>query len=108
MPVPKLNGKHGELITKMYGKIGVLITDVANIKDSQKELRKDVSKIYDSITELKVNTKGSAEKLKALSDDLDEHKKEHERLFSKVLGIIGIITTIVSLAVSVIYNLFKR
>jgi len=92
----------------MYGQIGVLITDVANIKESQKELKEDIAQIHESVTDLKISAKGSAEKLRAVSAALDEHKRAHERLFSRVLGIIGIITTIVSLAVSVIFNLFKR
>jgi len=96
------------MITLMYGKIGVLITDVANIKDSQKEMKSDISKINDNIIDLKVNTKGHSEKIKSVSDDLCEHKKEHDKMFGKVLGILGVITTIVSLVVSAIFNFIKR
>jgi len=108
MASPKLNGKHGEMITQMYGKIGVLINDVTNIKDSQKEMKADISKINDNVTDLKVNTKGYSEKIKAVSVDVDEHKKEHDKMFGKVLGILGIITTVVSLIVSAIFNFIKR
>lgn len=108
MAAPKLNGKHGEMITQMYGKIGVLLTDVANIKDTQKEMKSEISKIHDSVTDLKVSTKGYSEKIKAVSDDLDEHKKEHQRMFGKVIGIRGVIATVLSLAVSMIFNWFKK
>ena len=108
MAAPKLNGKHGEMITQMYGKIGVLLTDVANIKDCQKYMKKDISKIHDNITDLKVNTKGYSEKIKAINDDLDEHKIEHQRMFGKVIGILGVIATVLSLAVSVIFNWIKK
>ncbi len=108
MASPKLNGKHGEMITQMYVKIGVLINDVTNIKDGQKEMKADISKINDNITDLKVNTKGYSEKIKTISDDMEEHKKEHDKMFGKVLGILGIITTIVSLIVSAIFNFIKR
>ena len=108
MAAPKLNGKHGELITKMYAKVGVLGNDMVNIKDSQKDLKKEVSKIHESITDLKVNTKGYAEKLKAVSDDLDEHKDEHRRLTSRILTIVGIITTVISMAVAAVIEFFKK
>ena len=108
MATPKLNGKHGEMITKMYGKIGVLLTDVVNIKDFQKEMKKDMTRIHDNITDLKVSTKGYSEKIKAVTDDLDEHKKEHQRMFGKVVGILGVIAAVLSLAVSVIFNWIKK
>lgn len=108
MAAPKLNGKHGEMITQMYGKIGVLLTDVANIKDTQKEMKGEISKIHDSVTDLKVNTKGYSEKIKTVTDDLDEHKKEHQRMFGKVIGILGVIATVLSLAVSMIFNWIKK
>ena len=108
MKTPKLNGKHGEMITQMYGKIGVLLTDVSNIKDSQKEMKRDISKIHDSITDLKVNTRGYDERLSAVSEDLDNHKKDHHRSFGKLIAILGVIATFVSIAVSVIIGLFYK
>jgi uncharacterized protein YoxC len=108
MASPPLNGKHGEMITQMYAKIGVLINDVSNIKDGQKEMKNDISKIHDNVTDLKVQTKGYSEKIKAVSDDICEHKKEHDKAFGKVIGVLTIVTTIVSAIVSLVFNFFKR
>lgn len=108
MKTPKLNGQHGEMITQMYSKIGVLINDVSNIKESQKELRKDISVIQDNIIDLKVNTKGYAENLNSVKCDLDEHKKEHNRIVGRIIAIFGIIATCISIAVSFIIELFKK
>ena len=108
MKNPKLNSQHGEMITQMYTKIGVLINDVSNIKESHKELKKDISVIQDSITDLKVSTKGYAENLSSVKCELDEHKKEHNRVISRIIAIFGIIATFVSLAVTFIFELFKK
>lgn len=107
MATPKLNGKHGELITKMYAKIGVLGNDIANIKDSQKDLKKEVSKIHESITDLKISATGASEKIKAVSDDLDEHKKDHNRSFGKTIAILGVVATFISILVSLLIGYIR-
>jgi uncharacterized coiled-coil DUF342 family protein len=108
MKTPKLNGQHGEMITQMYSKIGILINDVSNIKDSHKELKKDISVIQESITDLKVNTKGYSENLNSVKCELDEHKKEHNRIVGRIIAIFGIIATFISITVSFVIELFKK
>jgi len=92
----------------MYGKIGVLINDVSNIKESHKKLKKDINVIQESITDLKVNTKGYAENLNSVKCELEEHKKEHNRVVGRIITIFGIIATCISVAVTFIMELFKK
>lgn len=108
MASPKLNGKHGEMIVEMYGRTEALVSDLSNIKETQKELRKEVSDIHSSITDLKVSTKGYSENLSAVKCELEEHKKEHHQSFGRLMAILGIIATFISIAVSVIFNLFQK
>ena len=108
MASPKLNGKHGEMIVEMYGRTEALVSDLSNIKETQKELKKEINDIHSSITDLKVNTKGYAENLRNVKCELEEHKKEHHQSFGRLMAILGIIATFVSIAVSVIFNLFQK
>ena len=107
MTTPKLNGKHGELITKMYAKVGVLINDVNHIKESHKELKKNISDVQVSIIDLKVSTKGYAENLFGVRQDFNEHKKDHNRAIGRLIAILGLVATFVSIAVSVVFALFR-
>ena len=107
MTSPKLNGKHGEMITKMYARIGVLINDVAHIKESHVELKEDISSIQESMTDLKVSTKGYAENLHSVRKDLEDHKNDHNRAMGRLIAILGLVATFVSIAVSVVFALLK-
>jgi len=108
MSNPKLSGRCADMITEMHGRTEVLISDVSNIKESQKELRKEFSDIRSSITDLKVSTKGYAENLQNVKCEFEEHKKEHQQSFGRIIAVLGIIATFVSIAVSVIFNHFRK
>ena len=108
MVSPRLNGKHGEMIVEMYGRTEALVSDLSNIKETQKELKKEINDIYSSITDLKVSTKGYSENLRAVKCEFEEHKKEHHQSFGKIIAVLGIIATFVSIAVSVIFNHFRK
>ena len=108
MANPRLSGKCTEMITEMHGRTEVLIADMSNIKDGQKELRKELGDIRSSITDLKVSTKGYAENLQNVKCEFEEHKKEHQQSFGRIIAILGIVATFISIAVSVLFNLFRR
>lgn len=95
------------MITKMYTRIGILINDVAHIKEIHTELKKDISNIQDSITDLKVSTKGYAENLYSVRKDFEEHKNDHNRAMGRLIAILGLVATFVSIGVSVVFALLK-
>ncbi|GEM_PF-3405083 len=108
MPSPKIDAKCAEMIAEMYSRSQVLVSDMSNIRESQKELRKEFGDIRESITDLKVSTKGYAENLQNVKCEFEEHKKEHNQSFGRIIAVLGIIATFVSIAVSVIFNHFRK
>ena len=108
MPSPKIDAKCAELITDMHSKTEVLISDISNIKESQKELRKEFGDIRESITDLKVCTKVYAESLQNVKCELEEHKKEHNQAFGKILAVLGVVATFISITITLIFNHFRK
>ena len=102
MPSQKIDAKCAALITEMHSRTEVLVSDLSNIKDSQKELRKEVGDIRESITDLKVSTKVFAEALQNVKCEFEEHKKEHQQSFGKTMAVLGVIETFISIAITVI------